>query len=201
MPGVPVDGWVWVTVDIEIPYEWDLTADGIVGWAFSVHVDPDVLMPWSVYGASFGYFLYDCVDWNACMHPHYPSILVGEINQATGDIRDIAEFILGYETVGVGAGGNSSDPTWYGAENGLCRLRFRSKSETAHTVIDITNAYYYILAEPGAVPSWEKIPFYVVDGHYNEPPCMHASMSTPRRSLTVERVQTCPATPSHLRKR
>jgi hypothetical protein len=164
IPGVPVGELVWVTVDIEIPQAWDNTPQGMVGWAFFVHVDPDVLTPIWVYGNSSGYFLYDFCDWNGYLSDFvFPSLLWGPIDPTTGDIRDICEFILGYPSIGVGAGG-SSGPGWYGETYGLCRLLFRSKSETATTLIDIYDAEW-----SDANGEWH--PFDVIDdGQYNRWP-------------------------------
>jgi len=178
IPGVAAGGQIWVSVDIESPYAWDNTVDGIVGWEFDVHVDPDVLEPMGAYSADFGYFLYDFIDWNMYVG-HYPTILVGTINKASGDMIDIAEFIMGYGLkpgqLDVGAGGNSTDPWWYGGEGmggyGLCRLRFKSKSQTTATVINITDAAYWTM-DPGtgegvrhAIPKED-----ITNGYYSSAP-------------------------------
>ena len=165
-PGQAPMTWLYVTVDIEVPYSWDLTSDGIVGWTFDVHVDPSVLTVWTAYAASLDYYLFDFCDWN--MFPaHSPSILIGNIDQANGDITDIAEFLMGYETLGLGAGGNSyPEDYWYGMGYGLCRLRFRVLSETAYSLIDISDAAYWT---PDGVK--HLIPDEdITDGHYNAEP-------------------------------
>jgi len=178
LPGVPAGDWVWVTVDIESPYAWDNTVDGIVGWDFDVHVDPTVLEPWGAYASSFGYFLYDFVDWNMYVG-HYPALLVAEVNKTTGDIRDIAEFIMGYGfdpgQLDVGAGGNSTDPWWYGGEGtggyGLCRLRFKSKSQTASTKIDISDAAYWTMDPVTGMGVRHPIPEEdITDAYYTSAP-------------------------------
>jgi len=181
--GVPVNDWVWVSVDIESPIEWDNTTNGIVKWAFDVHVNPDVLTPWGAYGATFDYFLYDFVDRNAHVG-HEPQILLIEVNKTTGVMRDISEFIKDYETLGVGAGGNSSTPGWYGEPYGLCRLRFRSKSETAYSLINITDVAYWT---PDGVK--HTIPDEdITVGHYNRPP-PHAEFTyTPSKPPVDETV-------------
>jgi hypothetical protein len=167
IPGVAVGGWVWISVDIGSPYSWDLTSSGIVGWTFDVHVDRDVLQVWGAYGATFDYFLYDFIDWNMLGAEHYPSLLVGEVNDTTGDMRDIAEFIMGYEALGQGAGGNSyPEDWWYGSVYGLVRLRLRSRSATAYTKIDISDAAYYTVdGTKHTIPDAD-----ITDGHYNAPP-------------------------------
>jgi hypothetical protein len=159
-----VRGYLWVIVDIEAPYEWDNTPQGIVGWTFDVHVDPTVLEPIGAYGATFGYYLYDFCDFWGYVE-NYPSLLVGSIDKTTGDIIDIAEFIMGYKELGVGAGGPSGDPDWgYGVEYGLVRLRYKALQPDAYSAIEITDAWYW-------TPDGMKHPFDVVDvGHYNPPP-------------------------------
>lgn len=164
-PGQPQYSWLWVTVDISAPISWDLTSDGVIGWTFDVHVDPAVLMPWSVHGANFGYYLYDFCDWNM-FAVNYPSILVGDIDQANGDMIDIAEFLFGYEALGLGAGGNSyPEDWWYGFDSGLCLLRFRVASSdiNAYSLIDISDVAYWT---PDGVK--HLIPDEdITDGHYN----------------------------------
>jgi len=178
IPGVAAGGQIWVSVDIESPYAWDNTVDGIVGWDFDVHVDPDVLEPMGAYGADFGYFLYDFVDWNMYVG-HYPTILVGSINVTSGDIIDISEFIMGYGfypgQLDVGAGGNSTDPWWYGGEGtggyGLCRLRFKSKSQTTATVINITDAAYWTMDSVTGLGVRHVIPEEdITNGYYSSAP-------------------------------
>jgi hypothetical protein len=154
--GVPVDGWVMATVDIESPYEWDHTPDGIVAWTLDVHVDPDVLEVYDAYFGTFGYFLEDFCSPSMPWHPMV-------IDKENGDMLNISEIVPYCMSIGIGAGGNSCpEDMWYGMDCGLVRLRFRSKSETAHTVIDISNAWY--LTADG-----RQEPFDVVDdGHYNQ---------------------------------
>jgi hypothetical protein len=159
-----VRGILKVTVDIEAPYEWDNTPQGIVGWTFDVHVDPTVLEPYSVLGAFEGYYLYDfCSFWGYV--ENYPSLLVGSIDKTTGDIIDISEFIMGYKELGVGAGGPSGDPEWgYGMTGGLVQIKYKALQPDAYSAIEITDAWYW-------TPDGVKHPFDVVDvGHYNPPP-------------------------------
>jgi len=90
-------GTLWVIVDIEAPEAWDNTAQGIVGWSFDVHVDPSVLEPVSGHGADFGYYLFDFCEYNEYFE-NYPHMWVGEINQPTGDMIDVAEFLRHWTT-------------------------------------------------------------------------------------------------------
>jgi hypothetical protein len=161
---------LWVIVDIYAPEAWDNTPEGIVGWSFSVHVDPAVLEPYGAYAATFGYYIYDFCDWYGYA-ANYPSLLVGSIDKTTGDIIDISCFIMGWETLGVGAGG-SSDPNtgWYGLDYGMVRLRFTPLQAGApgeYSPIEITNARYYTTTSGP-----EGIPFDSVEypGHYCPPP-------------------------------
>jgi len=157
IPGIPVDQILKVTIYIESPPEWENTADGIVGWAFFVHVDPEVLEPITVKSATNGYFLYDFAydQW------YWTAILFG-MDKEAGIFIDISEFIMGYETLGVGAGGDGK----------LCELWFKSKSQTAYTPIDIYHwmpdglrqPYYWT---PDGLPHPCDI---VEDGYYNALP-------------------------------
>ncbi|NIP51908.1 MAG: hypothetical protein GWO08_06780, partial [Gammaproteobacteria bacterium] len=104
--GEPVNNTFFLTVDIESPIAWDDTSTGIVGWAFSVHVDPNVLEPINAYGANFDYFLYDYIDWNGYVG-HDPILGVDKINPTAGDMINVSEIISGFEPLGKGAGGSS----------------------------------------------------------------------------------------------
>ena len=168
-PGVTPGGHatLWVTVDIYAPEAWDDTSDGIIGWSFSVHVDPAVLEPYGAYAATFGYYIYDFCDYYKYT-ANYPSLLVGGIDKTTGDITGISCFIMGWETLGVGAGG-SSDPNtgWYGRDYGVMRLRYTPLSETAYSPIEISDARYYTTTSgPDGIP-FDSVEF---PGHYNPPP-------------------------------
>jgi hypothetical protein len=166
---LPQDRTLWVIVDIYAPEAWDDTPEGIVGWSFDVHVDPAVLEPVGAYGAYFDYYLYDFCDYYGYT-ANYPSILVGSIDKANGDMVNIAEYIMGWEDLNVGAGG-SSDPNtgWYGLLNGLVKLRYKPLQPGApdeYSPIEITNAKYYTTTSGP-----DGIPFDSVEspGHYCPP--------------------------------
>jgi len=127
IPGVPVGEILKVSINIESPLEWKNTENGIIGWGFYVHVDPDVLEPLTVIGAKSGYFLDDF----ASEHGYFTVILFATDREA-GLFRDVAEFIMGWGSLGVGAGGDGK----------LCELWFKSKSQTAYTLIDLYDAKY-----------------------------------------------------------
>ena len=165
-PGVTPDHTkLWVIVDIYAPEAWDDTSDGIVGWSFSVHVDPTVLEPDNAFGATFGYYLYDFCDCYG--YANYPNLLVGSIEKAAGNMIDIAEFLSGWEELGVGVGGSSGPNGWYGLDYGLVRLRYTPLSETEYSPIEITEARYYTTTSGP-----EGIPFDSVEypGNYNAAP-------------------------------
>ena len=177
-PGSWIDGgsvstYFYVIVDIESPIAWDNTANGIVGWVLSVHVDPNVLEFYlsGAYTGTVGYFLYDFVGWYE-FPPYYEPQPFVEIVPPWNDTK-VGELILGYGTLGVGAGGSSGTPGWYGEEYGLCRLRLKSLSETAHTLIDIYNAYW--VDTNGTQHAFDVVD----DGHYNQP-------EVPAPDLTIE---------------
>jgi len=154
-----------VIVDIYAPEEWDDTSEGIVGWSFNVHVDPAVLEPYAVKGASEGYYLYDFCDYYGYTE-HYPSLMVGSIDKTTGDMVNIAEYIMGWETLEVGAGGSSGPNGWYGLTYGLAKLQYTPLSETDYSRIEITDARYYTTTSGP-----EGIPFDSVEvGNYNPVP-------------------------------
>ena len=164
-PGEPVD----LYIAVELPPEWDNIGSGVVGYTFNIRVDPAVLIPYKPYAEVEGYYLYDFLvyylyDWDG----YFTKLLY-----TTEDwgFSNVAEYIMGWETLGVGAGG-PGDPTTAmdgpAAYGPLCKIRFRSNSLTDYSSIDIFDAYYYTIA-----PTLEegKHPFDVVDdGHYNAPP-------------------------------
>lgn len=117
-------GGMIVKVSIDSPAGWDDTANGIVGWALSVRVDPRVLTVYlarkgqpqqpTAGGADPGGFLelflvrggYNTYDWLLGWTINTPTdFYVGDIDATTGTILDISEIIRGYGTLGVGAGG------------------------------------------------------------------------------------------------
>lgn len=154
IPGIPVGQFLKVSINIESPAEWRDTANGIVGWAFFVQVDPEVLEPMGVKCAIGGYFLYDFAQEHG-----YSTAKYGLVDKEAGIFWDRAEFINGFGMLGVGAGGDGK----------LCELWLKSKSQTAYTSIDI---YHWT---PGGVcqprywtPDGQWHSFDVVeDGHYN----------------------------------
>jgi len=147
-PGVTATETFVVEMWIESPPGWENTADGIVGWSIYMHVDPAVLMPYDFAGADPGYFLRDFIDDYGYPIKHRPKILLGDVNAS--HFMDLAEYIQGWETIGVGAGGSGL----------LCNLTLRSKSDTAYSLIDLYDVYYY-------TPAGMFEADMVVDGHYN----------------------------------
>jgi hypothetical protein len=147
---------VLVNVYIDAPDAWDDTADGIVGWALSVRVDPTVLTvhpigarkspptqasltgPPPPYPGGFlenylvrhGHNYYD--DMFFMWVVDYPTdFYIGDLDPATGTILDISEIIRGYGTLGLGAGGGPYN---------LCQLLFvdaDGDSTTDPSVIDL----------------------------------------------------------------
>jgi len=161
-PGSWIDGgsvstYFFVIVEIESPIAWDDTANGIVGWVFSVHVDPSVLQIWAsgAYGAGPDYWLYDFASDHGCV-----TYLSADIDATAGDMW-VGELISGCSPLGVGAGGNSGTGGQHGEIYGLCRLRFKKLSDSAYSRIDIYDAYWVDI-------NGTQHAFDVVDdGHYN----------------------------------
>ena len=152
--GIPVGEILKVTINVESPPEWKNTVDGIVGWAFTVQVDPEVLEPMRITGVSDGYFIYDF----AVEHSLTPGGILYAMEKESGLFRDVAQMILGWPTLGIGTGGNGK----------LCELWFVSKSQTAYTLIDLYDAWYF--SPTGGWPDggWVSVDI-VDDGHYNTP--------------------------------
>jgi len=118
-----------VEVWIESPLEWRNTPQGIVGYTASVKVDPQVLevlratkIP--IYGGFLEQFLLEYYPPWAETQFLPPSI----VDNVNGLILGFAEYIVGFETLGVGAGGGPYK---------LMRFAFKSLSETAPSIIDI----------------------------------------------------------------
>jgi len=118
---------VWIESDIA----WDDTSEGIVGWGLSVRVDPralEVMSAAKIFGGGgfledfLARYMYDIFE------GYTTSLLVGPIDKDTGTILDIAEYIVGYETLGVGGGGGPTK---------LMRIIFKSRSDVIPSVIDI----------------------------------------------------------------
>jgi len=139
-----------VMINVESPPEWKNTANGIVGWAFCANVDPEILEPWAVNGNMDGYFLHDFTI--ECEHEHpCGDVFACWLHKEAGLTEDIAQFILGYKKLGIGAGGNGV----------LCELLYKCKAEVPSFQIDIYEAYYW-------TPDGVKHPCDVIDdGHYN----------------------------------
>lgn len=152
IPGIPVGEILKVNINIESPSEWTDTANGIAGWAFFVYVDPEVLEPLTFKSNMSGYFLCDFAQTHG-----YSTNKYGVIKEL-GIFWDLAEFIQGYGTLGVGAGGDGT----------LCELWFRSKSETAYSPIDIFHWVPSGLCSPVYwTPDGQSHFDIVEDGHYN----------------------------------
>ncbi|RLI46258.1 hypothetical protein DRO69_03495 [Candidatus Bathyarchaeota archaeon] len=111
--------------------------DGIVGWGFLVKVDPTVLKPVAVNGATAGYFLYDYATLTGINYSSKVSIL-STIDNVTG-VVDVTEMIV--PTPGYGAA--TDDP--YGlmpAPQLLVSIQFESLTLYSDTTINITNPEY-----------------------------------------------------------
>jgi len=163
IPGVAVNSPVYAQICVEFPTGWDYTADGVVGYAFNVQVDPNVLLAFDILGAADGYYLKDFLNYYWLTNT---VSLLYTTDGAAGTYTGVSEFIMGWEDLGLGAGGPGDPDHALGGPAGygpLCKLRLRSKSQTEYSLIDISDAYYYTPAG--------KFPFDVVDdGHYNAPP-------------------------------
>ncbi len=89
----------------------------MVGWALSVHVDPDVL---EVLGAQEGPFLSAvAASWNLTT-----DFKAGSINKTGGYLRDTSCQIYGWQNIPDGQGGNGTGM--------LCKYGFKSQRQTTH---------------------------------------------------------------------
>ncbi len=134
VPSTPVGDLIIVEVWIESDPGWDNTPEGIVGYALSVSVDPNALEVMTAAKiVSMGGFLEDfLVRYMYDLFGYTTAFLVGPIDKSTGTITDVSEYILGYSTLGVGAGGGPIK---------LMRWVFRSLSDVIPSPIDIFGRY------------------------------------------------------------
>lgn len=134
-PSATVGTFIFVEVWVESDPAWDDTPEGIVGYALSVRVDPRALEVMSAAKiAGGGGFLEDFLSRYLydILYGYTTSFLVGPIDKDTGTITDCAEYIMGYKTLGVGAGGGPTK---------LMRFVFKSKSDVIPSVIDLFGRY------------------------------------------------------------
>jgi hypothetical protein len=140
-----------VMINIESPPEWRNSSNGIVGWSFDVSVDPDILEPMTIESSTDGYFLYDfTVECEHEVEPGFRSSILFVTEKEAGLFKEIGEFIFGWGTLGIGAGGNGV----------LCGLLYKCETEVSSFQIDIYEACY-----------WTRYGFkhcdVIDDGHYN----------------------------------
>jgi len=91
---------------IDSPPEWANTPSGIVGYALSLRVDPRILEVRSARKVTLmGGFLESFLTTFGYDLEYTTSFLFGTPDKVTGTIPDASEYIGGYKTLGVGAGG------------------------------------------------------------------------------------------------
>jgi hypothetical protein len=155
IPAVDVGLDLFVDVYIESPAAWYDTTNGIVGWAMDVIVDPTVLKPVTVYGATGGYWLFDFAD----LEYLGSTSLLKTVHP--GNFTAVSEQILSWDLPpinGHGAGDNGK----------LCRLKFQVLS-SGFSEIELVNVYYYVGAN--------KYPADIVgNGWYQTPPTIEANL-------------------------
>jgi hypothetical protein len=119
-----------IEVWVESPVDWDNTPSGIVGYALSIRVDPRILEPLGAAKTATGGGLLETflVNYGYDVEGYTTSFLVAPADKTTGTIFDASEYIGGYSTLGVGAGGGPTK---------LMRFTFRSKSATVPSMLDI----------------------------------------------------------------
>jgi hypothetical protein len=160
-PGPPT----YVLVYIDSPAAWYDTPNGIVGVTASLRVDPNVVevlagqaMPDTDFGGypdSFlGDFLEDAHTWDG----YSTSFLPGPVDKTAGTITGSADVILGFSTLGLGAG-NGPKPVWRWVIRTWAGL-----SLPLYSPISLVDCYYTTV-------DGVKHPVEVVEsGHYGTPP-------------------------------
>jgi hypothetical protein len=131
---------VWIESDPA----WDNTPSGIVGYALSIRVDPRILEPMGASKTATGGGLLETflVTWGYDLEGYTTSFLVGPADKTTGTIFDASEYIGGYSTLGLGAGGGPTK---------LMRFSFRSKSATVPSMLDLCGRPAAGLLEANAI--------------------------------------------------
>jgi len=148
-----------IEVWVESEPAWDNNPEGIIGYALSVRVDPtalEVMTAGKIPG--MGGFLEDFLiryfyDWEG----YTTSFLVGPIDKDTGTIIDVSEYIMGYSTLGLGAGGGPIK---------LMRFMFRSRSDVIPSVIDIFGRYVTEISATYTTPDGEDHYVDILDDGY-----------------------------------
>ncbi|MFQ5822293.1 MAG: hypothetical protein ACE5I5_20145 [Candidatus Heimdallarchaeota archaeon] len=159
-PASPAGAYVVVEVWVESEPGWDNTPEGIVGYALSARVDPralEIMTAGKIPGAAgfledfLARYFYDFMGYTT-------AFLVGPIDKDTGTITDCSEYIMGYSTLGVGAGGGPIK---------LMRFLFKSRSDVIPSVIDLFGRYVTELSATYTTP--DGLDHYVdimEDGYY-----------------------------------
>jgi hypothetical protein len=158
----------YVYAYIDSPAAWYDTSSGIVGVTASLRVDPNVVevlagqaMPDTDIGGypdSFlGDFLEDAHTWDG----YSTSFLGGPVDKTAGTITGTAEAILGFSTLGLGAG-NGPKPVWRWVIRTWAGL-----SLPLYSPITLVDCYYTTV-------DGVKHPVEVVEsGHYGTPPSLY----------------------------
>lgn len=158
----------FVEVWIDTPLEWRDTPSGIVGWTVSLQVDPTIVEPLSALqwpdtdfdGTSNGFLGWFLSEYGYNWMGYSVAFLVGGIDKSAGIIREAAEAILGFETLGKGAGGGPYP---------LMKFVIRTNA----SVTDITTAYSPLTIFDAYFTTVDgvKHPVDIVEGgHYGSPP-------------------------------
>jgi len=155
----------YVEVWVESPAAWDNTPMGIVGYTLSLQVDPAVVevMGAQKYpdtdfsGMSDGFLGQFLENYGYNWEGYDTAFLTGTMDKAAGTISGTAEAILGFSTLGLGAGGGPAP---------LMRFVIRTKSgvTTGYSPITLFDCQY-------TTPDGTNWNTQIVDGgHYGTPP-------------------------------
>ncbi|MFQ5822358.1 MAG: hypothetical protein ACE5I5_20480, partial [Candidatus Heimdallarchaeota archaeon] len=162
---------LFVEVWIESDAAWDYTDLGIVGWGLSVRVDPRalrILTAEKIPGQ--GGFLEDFLVRYYLHYTYstklYKPIGLPNLDPDGGEMIDVSEFIDGYETLGLGAGGGPIP---------LMRFVFVGLNATLASPIDLAgrwNAALQTIEVTAFYTTPDGVDHYVDvldDGHYVAP--------------------------------
>jgi hypothetical protein len=165
-PAMAYPNTTYVEVWIDSPDAWFNTSSGIVGVTVSLSVNSSVVevltaqeMPDMDFGGFPDSFLGDFLEDAHPLDGFTTFFTVGTVDKPNGTLTATADIILGYATLGVGAGGGPK-PLW--------RWVIRTKSGVDHTTayspLTIFDAYYTTV-------DGVNHPISIVEsGHYGTPP-------------------------------
>ena len=165
-PAIAYPNATYVEVWIDSPDAWFNTSSGIVGVTLSLGVNSSVVevltaqaMPDMDFGGFPDSFLGDFLEDAYPLDGFTTFFAVGTVDKPNGTITATADIILGFSTLGVGAG-SGPKPLW----RWVIRTQSGVDHTTAYSPLTILDAYYTTV-------DGVKHPIDIVEsGHYGTPP-------------------------------